>query len=40
MPEVLDIEQIEVEKTQSVKPKWNSWVAEIRLQNEIVDLNA
>jgi len=29
MPEVLEIEQIETEETQTVKPKWDSWVIEI-----------
>ena len=29
MPEVLEIEQIETEETEFVKPKWDSWTVEI-----------
>lgn len=29
MPEVLEIEQIETEETQTIKPKWDSWVVEV-----------
>lgn len=29
MPEILEIEQIETEKSPEIKPKWNSWVVEI-----------
>jgi hypothetical protein len=29
MPEVLEIEQTETDKTQEVKPKWDSWTVEI-----------
>ncbi len=29
MPEVLEIEQIEIEKNQAVKPKWDSWIVEV-----------
>ena len=29
MPEVLEIEQIEIEESESVKPKWDSWTIEI-----------
>jgi hypothetical protein len=29
MPEVLEVEQIQTEETQAIKPKWDSWVVEI-----------
>jgi hypothetical protein len=29
MPEVLEIEQIETEETQTAAPKWDSWAVEI-----------
>jgi hypothetical protein len=29
MPEVLEIEQLETEETEIVKPKWDSWTIEI-----------
>jgi hypothetical protein len=29
MPEVLEIEQVEVEVTETNKPKWDSWTVEI-----------
>ena len=29
MPEVLEIEQVETEETQTPAPKWDSWVIEI-----------
>lgn len=32
MPEVLEIEQIDAEKSQEIKPKWDSWVVEIPKQ--------
>lgn len=35
MPEVLEIEQAEVEKKEQIKPKWDSWVVEI--PNEIIE---
>ena len=29
MPEILEIEQIETEETQTAEPKWDSWAVEI-----------
>lgn len=29
MPEILEIEQAEIEKKEQIKPKWDSWVVEI-----------
>lgn len=33
MPEVLEIEQVEVEKKEKIKPNWDSWVSRSSKRN-------